>query len=83
MKGIFPVPMIHSTVLIDMSDSQVDQLQFFPAPPSYYGDIDDLLIFAYAAQKIASELLFFFCFICLLFFGLLLLRILSAIFCKN
>ncbi|XP_006816484.1 procollagen galactosyltransferase 2-like, partial [Saccoglossus kowalevskii] len=48
-KGCFPVPMVHSTFLIDLRRSSSLKLQFNPLN-SYRGDYDDILIFAYSAK---------------------------------
>ena len=47
---MFVVPMVHSTVLINLKHSQTNALSYTP-PPSYKGDDDDMLIFAYTARE--------------------------------
>ncbi|XP_077986658.1 procollagen galactosyltransferase 2-like [Glandiceps talaboti] len=48
--GCFPVPMVHSTYLIDLKRSASTKLQFTPLP-SYKGDFDDILLFAHSARQ--------------------------------
>ena len=49
--GVFDVPMIHSTFLIDLGDPRTDTLQLSPIPATYKGDIDDLLVFAFVSKN--------------------------------
>ncbi|XP_070531927.1 procollagen galactosyltransferase 2-like [Ptychodera flava] len=49
-KGCFPVPMVHSTFLVDLRKAASEKLQFTPLE-SYRGDIDDILTFAHSARE--------------------------------
>ncbi|XP_047134313.1 procollagen galactosyltransferase 2 isoform X1 [Hydra vulgaris] len=48
--GVYYVPMVHSTMLIDMRSNLTDTLMFYPIPLSYSGVIDDILVFAQSAK---------------------------------
>ena len=50
-KGCFEVPMIHSTMLIDLRKTISDQLRYNPPLPSYHGEEDDILVFAHSARE--------------------------------
>ena len=50
MIGTYEVPMIHSTLLLDMRDTRVDQIQYFPVMDTYYAETDDILIFAWSVR---------------------------------
>ncbi|XP_033127179.1 procollagen galactosyltransferase 2-like isoform X2 [Anneissia japonica] len=50
ISGIFQVPMIHSTYMVDLQRQVSLDLQYTPSP-EYDGDLDDMLIFAYSARK--------------------------------
>lgn len=49
--GCFEVPMVHSVYLIDLQYYSTDNLQYYPAPEDYHGEVDDILIFAFSARK--------------------------------
>ena len=49
-EGVFPVPMVHSTLLIQLRDSTSQLLAYDPAPPGYSGPIDDIIVFAHSVQ---------------------------------
>lgn len=51
ITGTFEVPLIHSTVLIDMRDVRVNKLQYHPIPEGYTGETDDILVFAWSAKQ--------------------------------
>jgi len=55
-KGCFEVPMIHSTYLIDLQYYSTDNLQYYPPPQDYFGEVDDILIFAFTARKAEIKL---------------------------
>lgn len=48
--GCFPVPMIHSTFLLDLRKTASRQLAFFPPHPDYSWAFDDIIIFAFSAR---------------------------------
>ena len=43
--------MIHSTYLIDLQYYSTDNLQYYPPPQDYSGEVDDILVFAFSARK--------------------------------
>lgn len=50
--GAFPVPMVHSAILIDLNHEESDQLTFERDKISNYdGPLDDIIIFAISAQS--------------------------------
>lgn len=49
-KGCFEVPMIHSTILIDLRKTITDKLSYNPPLASYHGEQDDILVFAHSAR---------------------------------
>ncbi|ELU06820.1 hypothetical protein CAPTEDRAFT_153006 [Capitella teleta] len=49
-QGTFQVPMIHSTLLLDLSDPLAKHLNYDPPPPEYTGPLDDIIQFAMNAQ---------------------------------
>ena len=52
--GCFRVPVVHSTMLIDLQTVASTQLSFWPSPAGYDGPLDDVIMFAYSA-RISSE----------------------------
>ncbi|XP_038163301.1 procollagen galactosyltransferase 1-like [Cyprinodon tularosa] len=48
--GCFPVPMVHSTFLVDLRKEASGQLAFYPPHPEYSWALDDVIIFAYSAR---------------------------------
>ena len=51
--GIHSVPMVHSTLLIDLHGEHADKLKYFPLDPAYTGPIDDIIHFALTAQSLS------------------------------
>lgn len=49
-RGCFPVPMVHSTYLVDLQKEASRQLAFYPPHPEYSWALDDVIIFAYSAR---------------------------------
>lgn len=49
-KGCFAVPMVHSTLLIDLRKEASRQLAFHPPHPEYSWAFDDIIVFAYSAR---------------------------------
>ena len=49
-QGTFQVPMIHSTILIDLSQPLSRRLNYAPPPPDFTGTTDDIIIFALNAK---------------------------------
>ena len=49
-EGVFAVPMVHSTLLIQLRDPDSRLLAYDPPPPGYSGPIDDIIVFAHSVQ---------------------------------
>ena len=49
-EGVFAVPMVHSTVLIQLQDPTSRLLAYDPPPPGYSGPKDDIIVFAHSVQ---------------------------------
>ncbi|KAK4539079.1 hypothetical protein RGQ29_031991 [Quercus rubra] len=50
-RGFFPVPMIHSCVLIDLRDERTHSLRFSPDPATAGTPFDDIISFAFSARS--------------------------------
>ncbi|KAG8448003.1 hypothetical protein GDO86_015197 [Hymenochirus boettgeri] len=48
--GCFPVPMVHSTFLINLQKEEIQRLVFYPPHPNYTWTFDDIIVFAYACK---------------------------------
>ncbi|XP_073397174.1 LOW QUALITY PROTEIN: inactive glycosyltransferase 25 family member 3 [Dendrobates tinctorius] len=46
--GCFPVPMVHSTFLLDLRKEESSKLAFYPPHPNYTWTFDDVIVFAYS-----------------------------------
>ncbi|KAJ3599241.1 hypothetical protein NHX12_033204, partial [Muraenolepis orangiensis] len=49
--GCFPVPMIHSTFLLDLRRDGSKALAFYPPHPDYSWAFDDIMVFAFSARQ--------------------------------
>ncbi|XP_061098674.1 procollagen galactosyltransferase 2-like [Conger conger] len=49
--GCFPVPMVHSTFLLDLRRHASHSLAFYPPHPDYSWTFDDIMIFAFSARQ--------------------------------
>ncbi|KAL5012579.1 hypothetical protein ScPMuIL_011130 [Solemya velum] len=49
--GSFPVPMVHSAVLMDLRYKITEKLAYDPPPKNYRGPIDDIIIFAHSIKS--------------------------------
>ncbi|KAG7488226.1 hypothetical protein MATL_G00030280 [Megalops atlanticus] len=49
--GCFPVPMVHSTFLLDLRRSASQALAFHPPHPDYSWAFDDIMVFAFSARQ--------------------------------
>jgi len=49
-EGVFAVPMVHSTLLIQLRDPASQLLAYDPPPPGYSGPIDDIIVLAHSVQ---------------------------------
>ena len=50
--GPHQVPMVHSTLLIDLHGDNADKLKYYPMDESYSGPIDDIIHFALNAKAV-------------------------------
>jgi len=49
-EGVFAVPMVHSTVLIQLRDPASKLLAYDPPHPGYSGPVDDIIVLARSVQ---------------------------------
>ncbi|KAI5623648.1 procollagen galactosyltransferase 1 precursor [Silurus asotus] len=49
-RDCFPVPMVHSTFLIDLRKQASTALAFWPPHPDYTWSFDDVIVFAFSAR---------------------------------
>ncbi|XP_032147072.1 procollagen galactosyltransferase 2 isoform X3 [Sapajus apella] len=49
--GCFPVPMVHSTFLIDLRKEASDRLTFYPPHQDYTWTFDDIIVFAFSSRQ--------------------------------
>lgn len=52
--GCFPVPMVHSTFLLDLRRESSRDLAFYPPHPDYSWAFDDIMVFAFSARQAGS-----------------------------
>ncbi|GCC21804.1 hypothetical protein chiPu_0020279 [Chiloscyllium punctatum] len=57
--GCFPVPMVHSTVLVDLQKEASRDLAFFPPHPDFSWSFDDIIVFAFSCR--AAEVQMYVC----------------------
>ncbi|NP_001096660.1 procollagen galactosyltransferase 1-A precursor [Xenopus laevis] len=50
-RGCFPVPMVHSTFLIDLRKEASQQLNFYPPHADYTWAFDDIIVFAFSCRQ--------------------------------
>ncbi|XP_059840822.1 procollagen galactosyltransferase 2-like [Hypanus sabinus] len=48
--GCYPVPMVHSTFLIDLRREATKSLAFFPPHPDYTWAFDDIIVFSFSCK---------------------------------
>ncbi|XP_067662552.1 probable inactive glycosyltransferase 25 family member 3 isoform X2 [Haliotis asinina] len=48
--GVFPVPMVHSAVLVDLRQKVTEQFSYSKPPEDYDGPTDDIIIFAHTVK---------------------------------
>lgn len=53
--GCHPVPMIHSTMLIDLRRSASTALAFYPVHHFYLWALDDIMAFAFSARQAGNN----------------------------
>lgn len=49
--GCFPVPMVHSTLLLDLRKEGMRNLAFFPPHADYSWPYDDIIVFAFSCRS--------------------------------
>ncbi|XP_037554097.1 procollagen galactosyltransferase 2 [Nematolebias whitei] len=54
--GCFPVPMIHSTFLLDLRRESSRDLTFYPPHPDYSWAFDDIMVFAFSARQAGVQM---------------------------
>ncbi|XP_054912126.1 procollagen galactosyltransferase 2 isoform X2 [Poeciliopsis prolifica] len=54
--GCFPVPMVHSTFLLDLRRESSQNLAFYPPHPDYSGAFDDIMVFAFSARQAGVQM---------------------------
>ncbi|XP_057697964.1 procollagen galactosyltransferase 2 [Corythoichthys intestinalis] len=54
--GCFPVPMVHSTFLLDLRRESSRDLAFYPPHPDYSWAFDDIMVFAFSARQAGVQL---------------------------
>lgn len=52
--GCFPVPMVHSTMLLDLRKEGMKKLAFFPPHRDYSWPYDDIIVFAFSCRSEGS-----------------------------
>ncbi|KAF7695615.1 procollagen galactosyltransferase 2 precursor [Silurus meridionalis] len=55
-QGCFPVPMIHTTFLLDLRRSASRDLAFYPPHPDYSWAFDDIMVFAFSARQAGVQM---------------------------
>ena len=53
--GVFPVPMVHTAVLIDLHHWASPYLSYNRPPQDYVGPRDDIIIFAHTVKETGKE----------------------------
>lgn len=48
--GCFPVPMVHSTMLLDLRKEGMKKLAFYPPREDYSWPYDDIIVFAFSCR---------------------------------
>ncbi|XP_069497173.1 procollagen galactosyltransferase 2 [Ambystoma mexicanum] len=54
--GCFPVPMVHSTFLIDLKKEASTELRFHPPHKDYTWAFDDIIVFAFSARQAGIQM---------------------------
>uniref|UniRef100_A0A8C4NGT3 Glycosyl transferase family 25 domain-containing protein n=1 Tax=Eptatretus burgeri TaxID=7764 RepID=A0A8C4NGT3_EPTBU len=55
-QGCFPVPMVHSTMLIDLRRKATNWINFYPPHDGYRKPFDDIIIFASSCQHAGVQM---------------------------
>jgi len=56
VTGTFKVPMVHSTMLMDLRQSESESIQFWPILDTYQLAIDDIIVFSHHVKKAGLEM---------------------------
>ena len=59
--GCFPVPMVHSTFLIDLRKEASDKLMFYPPHQDYTWTFDDIIVFAFSSRQAGTVCMRLYC----------------------
>ncbi|XP_072130390.1 procollagen galactosyltransferase 2-like [Mobula birostris] len=54
--GCYPVPMVHSTFLIDLRREATKNLAFFPPHPDYTWAFDDIIVFSFSCKMAGIQM---------------------------
>ncbi|MEE6518191.1 hypothetical protein FKM82_029026, partial [Ascaphus truei] len=54
--GCFPVPMVHSTMLIDLRKDASEDLQFYPPREDYTWTFDDIIVFSFSCRQAGIQM---------------------------
>ncbi|KAM6902368.1 procollagen galactosyltransferase 2 [Xenentodon cancila] len=54
--GCFPVPMVHSTLLLDLRKEGMKKLAFYPPHKDYSWPYDDIIVFAFSCRSAAIQM---------------------------
>ncbi|GAB1285537.1 Procollagen galactosyltransferase 2 [Apodemus speciosus] len=54
--GCFPVPMVHSTFLVDLRKEASDKLAFYPPHQDYTWTFDDIIVFAFSSRQAGIQM---------------------------
>ncbi|XP_029001624.1 procollagen galactosyltransferase 2 [Betta splendens] len=54
--GCFPVPMVHSTFLLDLRRQSSKDVAFHPPHPDYSWAFDDIMVFAFSARQAGVQM---------------------------
>ncbi|XP_041666789.1 procollagen galactosyltransferase 2 [Cheilinus undulatus] len=57
--GCFPMPMVHSTMLLDLRKEDMKKLAFFPPHDDYSWPYDDIIVFAFSCR--AAQIQMYLC----------------------
>uniref|UniRef100_A0A7N6BHD2 Glycosyl transferase family 25 domain-containing protein n=1 Tax=Anabas testudineus TaxID=64144 RepID=A0A7N6BHD2_ANATE len=55
-QGCFPVPMVHSTMLLDLRKEGMKKLAFYPPREDYSWPYDDIIVFAFSCRAAGIQM---------------------------
>lgn len=53
-RGCYPVPMVHSTLLLDLRKEGMKKLAFYPPHEDYSWPYDDIIVFAFSCRALGA-----------------------------